>query len=176
MKKFLLVLLSFCMLVSCGSGSGSKKDSVSFNLEVEPTSLDPQRLTDEAALNITQMLYEGLVRLNEKEELIPAGAESWETSEDGLTWTFHLRKTKWPEGEPVVAQNHVDPFMRILNPDNGFAYAFLAYDIEGAEEYNTAGGSADAVGVKAVDDYTLEIKLKTVVPYIISKISYDGIK
>ena len=195
-KRILSLLLASSLVVTafvgCGSKSegngGSNSSSSSSDIDDEQVlntiyfnvaTLDQNDCTDSESSTILNAVQEGLVRVYTNEdgtsELQPAGAESWETSEDGLTWTFKLRKdAKWSDGEPVVAQHYVDSFMRILNPDNGFAYAFLAYDIEGAEEYNTAGGSADAVGVKAVDDYTLEIKLKTVVPYIISKISYSS--
>ena len=161
MKKFLLVLLSFCMLVSCGSGSGSKKDSVSFNLEVEPTSLDPQRLTDEAALNITQMLYEGLVRLNEKEELVPAGAESWEVSPDGLKWTFKIRKDmKWSNGDTVTAKDYYNGIKRGIDPDLASEYAYLTYYIKGAKDFNEGKiKDFNQVGMKVIDDYTLEFEL-----------------
>ena len=81
---------------------------------------------------------------------------------------------KRQDGEPVIAQNYVDSFMRILNPNNGFAYAFLAYDIVGAEEYNTGSGSVDTVGVKAIDDQTLQFNLKYAVPYF--PVSYTHLK
>lgn len=188
-KKFISLLamgLSCMMLLAgCGSkgngqadngGSGTSQmdseqelNTVYFNV----VTLDANDVTDSESSTILSAVEEGLIRIENDgsgDKIVPAGAESWETSEDGLTWTFKLRKMDWSDGEPVVAQHYVDSFMRILNPDNGFAYAFLAYDIEGAEEYNT--GSADAVGVKAVDDYTLEFKLKHPVPYFVSKVSY----
>ena len=184
--------LAATAFVGCGSDdkkSGSNNDGgASSSAEIDKeqvlntiyfnvATLDQNDCTDSESSTILNAVQEGLVRVYTNEdgtsELQPAGAESWETSDDQLTWTFHLRKdAKWSDGEPVVAQNYVDSFMRILNPDNGFAYGFLAYDIVGAEEYNTGSGSADDVAIKAVDDYTLEIKLKTVVPYILSKISY----
>ncbi|MBS5936791.1 peptide ABC transporter substrate-binding protein [Clostridium sp.] len=188
MKKKLISLLAAgvsCMmlLVGCGSnnpgeaGSGAEKDSeqilntIYFNV----ATLDANDTTDNQSSTILNAVQEGLVRIEnngETEEIVAAGAESWETSEDGLTWTFKLRKMDWSDGEPVVAQHYVDSFHRILNPDNGFAYSFLAYDIVGAEEYNTGKGELDAVGIKAVDDYTLEFKLKHPLPYFVSKVSY----
>ena len=190
-KKFISLLamgLSCMMLLAgCGSkgngqadngGSGTAQmdseqelNTVYFNV----VTLDANDVTDSESSTILSAVEEGLIRIENDgsgDKIVPAGAESWETSEDGLTWTFKLRKMDWSDGEPVVAQHYVDSFMRILDPDNGFAYAFLAYDIEGAEEYNTGSGSADAVGVKAVDDYTLEFKLKHPVPYFVSKVSY----
>ena len=187
-RKILAVLLSATMLLTvAGCGNSNKTSNNSSNSEklddeqvlntiyFEVATLDANDCTDNQSSSILAAVQEGLTRVENDgtgDKLVPAGAESWETSEDGLTWTFHLRKTNWSDGEPVVAQNYVDSFMRILNPDNGFAYAFLAYDIVGAEEYNTGSGSADAVGVKAIDDQTLQFNLKYAVPYFLSKISY----
>lgn len=186
-KKFISLLaigLSCMMLLggcgkknSGGSGNNSAKDSeqVLNTIYFEVATLDANDCTDSQSSTILNAVQEGLVRIENSgngDEMIPAGAEKWESSEDGLTWTFYLRKMNWSDGEPVVAKHYVDSFQRILNPKNGFPYASFAYDIEGAEEYNTSTGSLDAVGVKALDDYTLEFKLKNVVPYFVSKVSY----
>ena len=149
-RKILAVLLSVTMILSvagCGNssktGNGSSNNSSNEKLDdeqvlntiyFEVATLDANDCTDNQSSSILTAVQEGLVRIENDgsgDKLVPVGAESWETSEDGLTWTFHLRKTKWSEGEPVVAQNYVDSFMRILNPDNGFGYAFLAYDLVG---------------------------------------------
>lgn len=192
MKKRFISLLAIglsCMMIlgGCGKkgpeqsengGSGSVQmdsEQVLNTIYFEVATLDANDTTDNQSSSILNVVQEGLVRIENNgkgDEIVPAGAEKWEASEDGLTWTFHLRKMNWSDGEPVVAKHYVDSFQRILNPDNGFAYGFLAYDIEGAEEYNTGKGTIDAVGVKAVDDYTLEFKLKHPVPYFASKVSY----
>lgn len=190
-KRFISLLaigLSYMMILGgCGKkgpeqsengGSGSVQmdsEQVLNTIYFEVATLDANDTTDNQSSSILNAVQEGLVRIENNgkgDEIVPAGAEKWEASEDGLTWTFHLRKMNWSDGEPVVAKHYVDSFKRILNPDNGFAYGFLAYDIEGAEEYNTGKGTIDAVGVKAVDDYTLEFKLKHPVPYFASKVSY----
>ena len=186
-RKFVSLLavgLSCMMLLagcgkknSEGNGNNEAKDSeqVLNTIYFDVATLDANDTTDNQSSTILNAVEEGLVRIENKgdsDEIVPAGAEKWETSEDGLTWTFNLRKMDWSDGKPVVAQHYVDSFMRILNPDNGFAYSFLAYDISGAEEYNTGKGAVDAVGIKALDDYTLEFKLKHPLPYFVSKVSY----
>ena len=109
MKKTFLV---FCLIVSmfilsCGKGSKAAGNSVSFNMEAEPTSLDPQILTDMSGLFITSMTYESLVRLNDKNDIVPAGAESWTKSDDGKVWTFKIRQgMKWSNGDPVTAKDY----------------------------------------------------------------------
>ena len=89
MKKSFLVfcLLISMFIISCGK-SGNDGKSAAFNIEAEPTSLDPQVLTDISGFMVTNMTYEPLVRLNEKNEVVPAGAESWTKSEDGKVWTL----------------------------------------------------------------------------------------
>ena len=192
MKKRFISLLAIglsCMMILGGCGKKGPEQSenggsssvqmdseqVLNTIYFEVATLDANDTTDNQSSSILNAVQEGLVRIENNgkgDEIVPAGAEKWEASEDGLTWTFHLRKMNWSYGEAVVAKHYVDSFQRILNPDNGFAYGFLAYDIEGAEEYNTGKGTVDAVGVKAVDDYTLEFKLKHPVPYFASKVSY----
>lgn len=165
MKKLLLLMLSLLVLmVACGEKATGNK--VVFNAENEPTSLDPQILTDFTAFVITDNLYEGLVRLDEKNEVAPAGAESWTISEDGKTWTFKLRKNKWSNGDEVTAKDFVRGIERGLNPATASEYAFLEYYIENAQAYNE-GTEKDfnKVGVKALDDYTLEFKLKAPTAY-----------
>ena len=91
-KTFLVFCLMLSMfIVSCGKGKKALGKSVSFNMEAEPTSLDPQLLTDMSGIFITSMTYESLVRLNDKNEIIPAGAESWTKSDDVKVWTFKIR-------------------------------------------------------------------------------------
>ena len=192
MKRKLISMLATglsCMMLLAGCGSKTPaqtenggtssvemdSEQVLNTIYFEVATLDANDVTDNQSSTILGAVEEGLVRIENDgtgDKIVPAGAESWEQSEDGLTWTFHLRKMNWSDGKPVVAQNYVDSFQRILNPENGFAYSFLAYDIVGAEEYNTGKGSLDAVGVKATDDYTLEVKLKHPVTYFVSKVSY----
>ena len=130
-RKILAVLL--LSVAGCGNssktGNGSSNnwsneklddEQVLNTIYFEVATLDANDCTDNQSSSILTAVQEGLVKIGNDgggDKLVPAGAESWETSEDGLTWTFHLRKTKWSEGEPVVAQNYVDSFMRILNPD-----------------------------------------------------------
>lgn len=181
-KKFISLLAASlgCMMILGGCGSkdaAPSEEQVLNTIYYKVATLDANDVTDSQSSTIINAIQEGLVRIHNdgtKDIVEPAGAESWESSEDGLTWTFKLRKMNWSDGEPVVAQHYVDSFMRILDPENAFAYGFLAYDIVGAEERHTGDGPADAVGVKAVDDYTLEFTLKYPVSYFVSKISYTS--
>ena len=169
-KTFLILCLMLSMfIVSCGKGGKGSGNSVSFNMEAEPTSLDPQILTDMSGLFVTSMTYESLVRLNEKNEIIPAGAESWTKSDDGKVWTFKIRQgMKWSNGDPVTAKDYYNGIKRGIEPKTASEYVFLAYYIENAEDYNT-GKLKDfgKVGIKAKDDYTLEFRLSQPAPFFL---------
>ncbi len=118
--------------------------------------------------------YEGLLRDvgdadGDKFEL--AGAESIDVSEDGLTYTFHLRQNaKWSDGKPVTANDYKYGWDRLLDPNKGYSYAAFIFNVVGAEEYYNGKGSLDDVAIKALDDYTFEVKLKVADPTFESKL------
>ena len=105
--------------------------------------------------------YEGLMRdvADENGDRFEyAGAESMDVSDDGLVYTFHLRKdAKWSDGQPVTAADYEYGWKRLLNPEYGYSYSFYLFNVVGAEEYYNGQGSADEIGIKAVDDYTLSL-------------------
>lgn len=108
----------------------------------------------------SEFLFERLAMFGMNGELTPGAAESWVPSEDGKTWTFYLRRNAyWSDGRPVTAHDFEYTFKRFLHPDAGNVYAFLYYDIKGARAYNQRETEdVDAVGIRAVDDYTLVIE------------------
>ncbi|UFJ40349.1 peptide ABC transporter substrate-binding protein [Brevibacillus humidisoli] len=131
------------------------------NLKTEPPSLDPPKGFDSTSNEVLNATMEGLARLDKDHKPQPAMAEKWEVSEDGKTYTFTLRDSNWSNGDPVTAHDFEFAFKRIVDPKNAFPSAFLAYYIEGAEAYNKGEGTADDVKVKAIDEKTLEIKLRS---------------
>ena len=98
---------------------------------------------------------------NGKDVMAPAAAKSWDVSQDGLTWTIHLRDMKWSDGKDVTAQQYVYSIDRTLDKNTGsqYAYLLLGTGIKGAADFNSGKGTADSVGVKATDDHTLVITL-----------------
>ena len=118
--------------------------------------------------------YEGLLRdvADENGDTFElAGAESIDVSEDGLVYTFHLRKdAKWSDGVAVTANDYEYGWKRLLNPENAYDYASFLFNVVGAEEYYNGAGSIDAVGIKAVDEYTFEVTLKVADPTFQSKL------
>lgn len=160
---------------STAPGADKDPDQTLRLVFLEPESLDPAASYDTGTFSILNATQEGLVRVKNTggaDETVGAGAESWETSADGLTWTFHLRDYNWSDGKPVTAQHFVDAFLRLLVKESAYPYAYFGYDIKNGEAFNTGKAKAEDVGVKALDDKTLEIKLERPVPFFLSKISY----
>jgi oligopeptide transport system substrate-binding protein len=143
------------------------KKSLVFSMETEIPVLDPQKSNAAPSFTVISHVFENLVRTSNG-VTIPGAAEKWDVSEDGRTVTFNLRDFKWSDGKPVTAGDYAYAIQRLLDPATAAEYAFAAYYIVGAEEYNT-GKAADfsGVGVKAADDRTLVITLKEPTPYFV---------
>lgn len=161
---------------SAGSGNEVLADEQVLNLVY--TDLDILDVNDARNANEFQVLsqvQEGLFRTFNEDGVDvsePADCTDYEVSDDNLTYTFHLREdAKWSDGEPVTAQNYIDSWLRLLNPDNAFPYAYLATTIAGAEDYYNGEGSADDVAITKVDDYTFTATLAAPDPAFISKVS-----
>jgi len=136
-------------------------DLLRVQLATEPPTLDINAATDTTSHAVLNQIMEGLYRYDGEGNIQPAGATSYEVSEDGLIYTVYLREDAvWSDGEPVVAQHYVDGILRLLDPETAAEYAYVMWYLSGAEAYNT--GETDdpsTVGVRAVDDYTLEMSL-----------------
>ncbi|SEN05969.1 peptide ABC transporter substrate-binding protein [Lihuaxuella thermophila] len=180
MKKYWIFSLALLIvlitgLTGCTTGADKSKGGekvLNLNLSGEPSSLDPAKAFDEDSLDVTNNLFEGLMRLDQNHQPKPAVAKEVKVSPDGLTYTFMLNKTKWSNGEELTAHDFEFAWKRVLDPKTAAEPAFLLYFIKGAEEFNTGKGSADQVGVKALDDYTLEVKLARPTPSFLQLTSY----
>jgi oligopeptide transport system substrate-binding protein len=136
----------------------------------EPKALDHQLVTGVIESKIITSLFEGLVAGDPSRDdaSIPGAAASWEHNEDMTGWVFHLQpQGKWSDGAPVTAHDFVFAYNRLLHPDFAGPYAEMLYFLDGAEAFNK-GETTDfsQVGVKAVDDFTLQLKLREPVPYL----------
>jgi oligopeptide transport system substrate-binding protein len=139
----------------------------------EPGTLDPGKSDGQPDLNIETDLFEGLVTLDADAGVKPAAAESWRISADGLVYSFTLRPDlEWSNGDRVRAGDFVFSFRRIVDPATGGQYTFLLYPIVNAEEIVT-GRIKDpaALGVRAIDDRTLEITLRAPTAYFLSMLA-----
>ncbi len=162
-------LLGGCAARETLVSAGLRTQTLHAALRGEPRDLDPHLATSPEEFTICLALLEGLTTLDPASaHARPAAASRWETSSDGLTWTFHLRpEARWSNGDPVTATDFVDGFRRVLTASLSAEYAPQLYIIRGAQSFHL-GTLPDfsAVGARAKDTLTLEIRLENPVPYL----------
>lgn len=137
----------------------------------EPPSLHPGLATDTTSSAIIQNTFEGLMTMKDG-QAVEAGAESYEISDDLLTYTFKLRDAKWTNGDAVTAEDYAYSWKWVLNPENASEYASILYSIKGAEAYNTATGTVDDLGIKVIDPKTIEVTLEAPTPYFLELVAF----
>lgn len=147
--------------------------TISLNAGMEPTGLNTLTSTYSIEFALFMHMYENLVTLDDDDNTAPGAAESWDYDEDTLTYTFHLRKDGvWTNGDPVTAKDFEFAWSQALNPDVASDYAYFLYFIKNAEKYFNGEVTWDEVGVKVVDDYTLEVTLEQPTPYALFLFSF----
>ena len=190
-KRLMITLLTLTLtasvaLVGCGKkaavvtpkpgtdATAVKMDADQFlngYLKDEPKSLDPSLATDLYASETLVNCMEGLTRIEQgadgKDVIKPAGATSWDTNADKTVWTFHLRDFKWSDGKAVTAKDFEFAIKRALDPKVGSTYAFILYPIKNAVKYNNSKAKAEEVGIKAIDDKTVQFTLEKACPYFL---------
>jgi oligopeptide transport system substrate-binding protein len=194
MKRFVpgLVAVASLVLASCG-GDAPEQGSASAVQVGGPSgtelaeqqvlhvgnggelqSLDPHRSEDVSSSDVQRDLFEGLVGEAPNGDLIPGAATSWTMSEDGKTFVFNLRReARWSNGEALTANDFVYSFRRAVDPATLSVYSYILSPIENAEAV-TAGRVAPAeLGVRAIDDYTFEIRLANATPYFLGLMTHS---
>ncbi|WP_210449173.1 ABC transporter substrate-binding protein [Vibrio crassostreae] len=144
----------------------------------EVATLDPHKSQGVPESHVIRDLLEGLVNQDGDGNTIPGVAESWETT-DNKTFTFHLRKdAKWSNGDPVTANDFVYSFQRAVDPLTASPYAWYMEYTKMANAKDIVAGKKDKseLGVKALDDYTLEVTLDTAVPYFVMMMGHTTVK
>ncbi|SHG69535.1 peptide ABC transporter substrate-binding protein [Ornithinibacillus halophilus] len=182
MKNWLLFVVTVCVLLltACTTSNTradiqeheGEKTVLYMNNGKEPTSFNPPSGFDDVSWNALNNLMEGLTRLGKNDRPQPAIAERWDISENGKIYTFYLRENaNWSNGDPVTAYDFEYAWEQLLNPENLSPAAFLGYLIEGGEAYNNGNGPKDKVGVRAVDEKTLEVTLTAPTGFFLHVIS-----
>ena len=140
----------------------------------EPESLDPAFAGSTMEANILGDLMVGLTTLDAAARPIPGMAERWETSPDGLTWIFHLRKARWSDGTPVTAQDFLFAWQRLLDPATASRFAQNLWLIKNARAVTTGAMPVSALGVTAPDPLTLKLVLAHPAPYLPELLTLPG--
>ena len=167
-----LAALGALALTSCDQGGGrapcpAGKLCLEYGNGAESLSIDPARASLISEDHILGDMFTGLTQYDPRSTPVPGLATSWETSSDGLTWTFHLRRSKWSDGVDLTADDFVFSLRRIMDPKTASEYANLLYVIKNGEAVNNGKLPLAALGVEAADPYTLRVHLEHPAPYFL---------
>ncbi|HIY10206.1 MAG TPA: peptide ABC transporter substrate-binding protein [Candidatus Anaerofilum excrementigallinarum] len=166
---------------SSAAAAPAEKQEMTFVLNNIPDGLDPGVTNNSFAQYVLINCFEGLVTYDETGSLVGGSAESWDISDDGLVYTFHLRDgLKWSDGTPLTAQDFVYSIQRVLTPATAAQYVSMVTGyVKNAQEFYDGTATAEDLGVKAIDDQTLEITLIQPTSYFIDVLSmwvYDPVQ
>ena len=173
MKKALFIFASFLFVTLPGFAQaemiynrGNRGDMAS---------LDIFKMQTVQEAHVARDLYEGLTEYDANANILAGAAESWSISPDGLIYTFNLRKNaKWSNGDPVTANDFVYSWRREMDPATGAIYATILYPVKYAEAINKGEMKPEALGVKAMDDYTLQVTLNGPTTYFLELLTHQA--
>ncbi|MCB1107043.1 MAG: peptide ABC transporter substrate-binding protein [Chlamydiia bacterium] len=170
MKKILLILFLIPVLFSCHKKKekGYTDRFVNLAFDSSVRSLDPRISNDYPSVHLINMLYEGLMRLGPNGEILPGVAESVDISEDQCSYLFHLRDSKWSNGDPVTAYDFEYAWKKSVDPATAKNGAFTFYAIKNVEACLHKEVSIEEVGIRALDSKTFEVTLEHPAPYFLS--------
>lgn len=161
-KKLMSVLLVavLCLTVSgCGSNTIY---NITYEIDNLPKNIDPQLASSESELLIVRNIFEGLMRVDKDGKVVMGVAEKYEISEDSKTYTFHLKQSlEWSNGAQLTANDFVFALQRASDPQTLSPFADLITPITGVTQALSGKASSTSIGVAAIDNYTLQIKLNT---------------
>ena len=172
--KTVKVLLTAATAAGMLAGCGSKTDTDTFRFasELDIQGMDSTVVDDGMSFNAVHAITDGLTAVNEKGKTAPAIAKSWDVSDDGKTYTFHLRNAKWSNGDKVTANDFVYSWRKIIKNAGNYAYMLGSggASVKNADALMELGANAtdeqmNTLGVKAADDKTLVVELNNKVPY-----------
>ncbi len=157
---------------SAATGIDFQRKAISLNFNDEPKTLDAQKASDEVAIMIQSHTGEGLTRLDQKDNAQPGMAESWEIKSP-TEYVFKIRPNAvWADGKPVTAQDFEYAWRRGLDPKVASEYAFILYPLKNAKDVNSGKKPLEDLGVKALDDKTLSVKLESPTGYFLRVLSF----
>jgi len=175
----LLAVLAVLGLSACQGGAQrppcpAGKVCLEYGNDSEPATLDPSKAQLVAESVVIGDLMMGLATEAADGAVIPGMAERWETSADGLTWTFHLRPARWSDGVPVTAEDFVFAYRRILDPQTGSPYAYMVEILRNGAAANAGKASLETIGARTIDARTLELRLEHPAPYLLQLLTHQS--
>ncbi len=170
------IVLSGCNTTGTRAGGGTTAaNTFRYPLTTDPTTLDPGKVEDGTTIDMLQQVYEGLVKWDENNKIVPNIAEKWDVSADGTTYTFHLKHgVKFHHGREVTADDFKYSMERACDPNLNSPTTGYLRDIAGAKERlsDKAKGVKEIDGIKAIDPYTLQIRVGGFKPYWLGNMTY----
>jgi oligopeptide transport system substrate-binding protein len=172
-KRILLFVCCFCAALGLSLGALAPawpaEKVLRVNMNADPRTIDPSRTTEVSSALVIMNCFEGLMGFDPDGKLVPVAAESYKVSPDGLVYTFKLRKDGvWSNGDPVTAHDFVYAWKRVLEPGVGAEYASEMYIVKNGKQYNEGTVGDSELGIKALDDHTLQITLENPTGYFLS--------
>ncbi len=172
---FLLILVTALVIGACSKQERDTGNTLHRGIPAEPESLDPHKARTTQAQDVLRDIGEGLVGYSSTGELVAAGAVRWEVSDDGREYTFYLRpEARWSNGDPVVAEHYAFGFRRLVDPATAAFYAQFLADIVNARDIVAGDREPAELGVEAVDELTLVIRLERPTPYMLSLLTHPS--
>ncbi|HSL76496.1 MAG TPA: peptide ABC transporter substrate-binding protein, partial [Candidatus Limnocylindrales bacterium] len=165
---------------AAASGNLAAEQILRTDIQGEPPTLDPNKAQDSNSITVLYGLHRPLAYIDKDLNLVPALAESWDISDDAKTITFHLRDAKYSNGDPIVADDLVYSWKRLVDPRTAAPYSYVMAELEGGSELLELAGAdpmpadaeidglLDKLGVSAPDDRTFVVKLATPATYFVS--------
>ncbi len=183
-KKPLSFILAATMLAGCSApssetGGDTTADglSVVVQFDADLNTMDHHIATDGNSFIMQSMCFSGLTSLDEAGQPQPELATSWDVSDDGLTYTFHLAEdATWSDGTPVTANDFVYGWQRLVDPDTASEYAFIldTMHVKNAAAVNAGEMDVSELGVKAVDDHTFEVQLELPCEFLLGLMAFPS--
>lgn len=160
------VIMALSLAACGGGGSGSDVPTLRRGISAKVDTLDPHKSSAAWENIVIGDMLIGLTTDGPDGKPVPGMAERWETSQDGLVWTFYLGDHVWSDGAPVTAHDFVYAFHRIQDPTVASQYASMLWLVKNAEQVNNGDVPPEQMGVRAIDDKTFEVTLEYPAPYL----------
>lgn len=189
-KRLSLLVTGFASMLVLAACGGSNSDGaaedvaadetaggvLNVQVDVEVATMDPQMATDGTSFEVIANTIEGLYTLDESGVAVPSLAEKTDVSEDGLTYTFTLKDATWSNGTPVTADDFVYAWQRLADPDTASEYYYIMgiAGVVNADEISAGEKDPEELGVTAIDEKTLEVKLNHPVPFFESLMAFPS--
>ncbi len=169
MKRLLTALLALMLILSFTPAMAIEPDTIVYPIEKDPQEMDPSLNSYSLSSQVLQQLFRGLYKLSAEREYVPAMAESHTLADDNKTYTFKLKEgLKWSDGSPLTARDFEYAWKRVLNPDVASKAASDMWVLKNGRAYAKGEATADDVGVKALDDLTLEVVTENLCPWFLA--------